>query len=439
MPELNESEARALMDKALKLSSAEACEINLFGNTGGNIRYSRNTVNTAGAVEDLTLVVESFYGKRTGTATANQFDDDTLARTVKAAEELARLAPEDPESMLPLGPQQYTPVTAAWSEATAKISPEYRARVAEQSIGPAKARDCVAAGFLQDGRNWQAMANSAGLFAYHRSTQLNFSVTMRASDGTGSGYIEKDVNDSTRFDGAAASAIAVEKAVASREAKAIEPGKYTVIMEPLAAMDLLQPLIFSLGARQADEGRSPLSKPGGGTKLGEKLVDEAVTIISDPTHPDVPASPWGGDGRVRERTTWIEGGVVKNLFYSRYWAEKQGKPATPAPANIIMAGGGASLEQLIRDTSRGVLVTRFWYIRFVDPQTLLLTGLTRDGTFYIEDGRIKHAVKNFRFNESPIIMLNNVDALGTPERNQGGLVPPMRIRDFTFTSLSDAV
>ncbi len=439
MPELNEAQARELMDKALKLSRAEACEINLFGNTGGNIRYSRNTVNTAGAVEDLTLVVQSFFGQRSGTATANQFDDETLARTVKAAEELARLAPEDPESVLPLGPQTYTPVTAAYSEATARISPEYRARVAEQSIAPAKARDCVAAGFLQDGRNWQAMANSNGLFAYHRQTQLNFSVTMRASDGTGSGYVERDVNDAARFDGAAASAIAVEKAVASREAKAIEPGKYTVIMEPVAAVELLQPLVFSLGARQADEGRSPLSKAGGGTKLGEKLVDESVTITSDPSHPDVPNSPWNGDGRPFEKTAWIEGGVVKNLFYSRYWAQKQGKPATPPPANIIMAGGSASLEQLIRDTGRGVLVTRFWYIRFVDPQTLLLTGLTRDGTFYIEDGKIKHAIKNFRFNESPIIMLNNVDALGTPERIQGSLVPPMRIRDFTFTSLSDAV
>jgi predicted Zn-dependent protease len=164
-----------------------------------------------------------------------------------------------------------------------------------------------------------------------------------------------------------------------------------------------------------------------------------VTIWSDPSHPDVPTAPWRGDGRPYERTTWFEKGVVRNLFYSRYWAEKQGKPATPAPPNFIMEGGNASVEELIRDTARGVLVTRFWYIRFVDPQTLLLTGLTRDGTFYIEDGRIKHAVKNFRFNESPIIMLNNLDALGRPVRIQGSLVPPLRIRDFTFTSLSDAV
>jgi predicted Zn-dependent protease len=182
-----------------------------------------------------------------------------------------------------------------------------------------------------------------------------------------------------------------------------------------------------------------MAKAGGGTKLGEKVLDESVTIWSDPSHPDVPTAPWAGDGRPFEKTTWIERGVVKKFFYTRYWASKQGVEATPFPPNFIMDGGSASLEELIRDTSRGVLVTRLWYIRFVDPQTLLLTGLTRDGTFYIENGKLKHAIKNFRFNESPIIMLNNVDALGKPVRNNGNLVPPMRVRDFTFTSLSDAV
>ncbi len=436
---LTESEARALLEKTLKMSKAESCEVSISGNAGGNIRYARNTVSTAGATEDNNVVVQVMYGKRSGTATANQFDDATLERTVRAADELAKLAPEDPESMPPLGPQRYAPVSAAFVDRTAAITPEYRATVAEQSITPAKAKGCVAAGFLQDGSSWQAMANSKGLFAYHRDTDLNFSVTMRTTDGLGSGYVERDVNDVTRFDAGAASAIAIEKAVASREARAIEPGKYTVIMEPTAAVELLQPLVFSLNARNADEGRSPLSKAGGGTRLGEKLVDEAVSIRSDPGNPDVPRSPWGGDGRVRTPTQWIEKGVVQNLFYSRYWAEKQGKEALPGPANIIMDGGTASIEELIRDTARGVLVTRFWYIRYVDPQTLLLTGLTRDGTFYIEDGKIKHAIKNFRFNESPIIMLNNVDALGKPVRAQGSMVPPMRIRDFTFTSLSDAV
>ena len=439
MPHLNEAQARELVQKILKLSKSEVCEVFVGGGTSGNIRYARNTVSTAGITEDLNLAVTARNGKRSGTATANQFDDATLERVVRRAEELAQLAPEDPETMPPLGAQQYRPNPAAWSDATAARTPEARARDAEASIKAAKGRDAVAAGYLEENYGWAARGNSAGNFGYHRSTGLNFSVTVRSTDGTGSGYVQKDVTDAMRFDAAAASAIAAEKAVASREAKAIEPGKYTVILEPLAAVDLVQPPLFSLNARNADEGRSPLSKAGGGTRLGEKLVDASVTITSDPWNAEIPDNPWSGDGRPQQPMTWIEEGVVKNLFYSRYWAEKQGKPATPPPPNLIMAGGSASLEQLIRETARGVLVTRFWYIRFVDPQTLLFTGLTRDGTFYVEDGKIKHAVKNFRFNESPIIMLNNVDALGKPERIQGSLVPPMRVRDFTFTSLSDAV
>jgi predicted Zn-dependent protease len=251
--------------------------------------------------------------------------------------------------------------------------------------------------------------------------------------------VARDVNDIAGFNPEEISSIALEKAVASRNPVAIEPGKYTVILEPEASVELIQNMMFSMAARQADEGRSFLSAPGGGTKLGQKLVDERVTIYSDPANPEVPTSAWGADGRPYVRTPWIEKGVVKNMFYSRYWAQKQGKEATPPPPNLIMEGGNTSLEQMIRETTRGILLTRTWYIRVVDPQTLLLTGLTRDGTFYVENGQIKHAIKNLRFKESPVIMLNNIDALGRPERLRGSLIPPMRVRDFTFTSLSDAV
>jgi len=236
----------------------------------------------------------------------------------------------------------------------------------------------------------------------------------------------------TKLDTDAASDIAIEKAVASHDARAIEPGRYTVILEPEASVGLIQNMVFNLNARRADEGRSFMAKPGGGTRVGEQLLDERISITSDPSNTEVPVSPWLGDGRSRERTDWIKNGVVENLYYSRFWAEKQGVHALPAPGNFIMAGGDASLEELIRDTRRGVLVTRTWYIRTVDPQTLLYTGLTRDGTFFIENGTIKHAVKNFRFNESPVIMLNNLDELGRPERSRGYLIPPMRVRDFTM-------
>jgi predicted Zn-dependent protease len=221
-----------------------------------------------------------------------------------------------------------------------------------------------------------------------------------------------------------------------------------VILEPSASIDLLNNMFFGMDRRQADEGRSFMAKAGGGNKLGEKLFDERVTIYSDPSHPDVPAAPWDGNGLPRDRTVWIEKGVMKNLFVSRYWAKEKGVKPIPFPANGIMEGGTASTEDLIASTERGILVTRTWYIRVVDPQTVLLTGLTRDGTFMIENGKVSFPIKNMRFNESPIIMLNNLEALGKPLRVQGGdgdgggggiMVPPMKIRDFTFTSLSDAV
>ena len=426
------------MQRVLRFSKSDACEVNLNGNAGGNIRFARNTVSTAGAQEDITMVIQSNFGKRSGTVTLNEFTDEALQRGVTRSEELARLAPEDPEFMGPMEQQRYTPSTS-WFANTAGLTAEQRARAAEVSIQAAKGRDCTAAGFWQDNDSFAAMANTKGLFAYDRSSTANFSVTVRSNDGTGSGYITRDQNDVSRLDAESAAGIATEKAVASRQARAIEPGKYTVILEPEASVELIQNMVFNMGARGADEGRSFLSKGGGATKVGEKLLDERVTITSDPGNPDVPATPWGGDGRALNPTTWIDKGVVKQLFYSRYWAAQKNVAAVPAPPNIIMAGGTGSLEDLIRDTRRGVLVTRTWYIRTVDPQTLLYTGLTRDGTFYIENGAIKYAVKNFRFNESPVIMLNNLEALGRPQRVNASLIPPMVVRDFTFSSLSDAV
>ncbi|HEU4829225.1 MAG TPA: TldD/PmbA family protein [Gemmatimonadales bacterium] len=434
---LDERQARAILEKALRLSKADECTVRLNGRTGGNIRYARNTVTTAGAQQNMSLSVASSFGKRTGSASTNEFDDASIERAIRRSEELARLAPENPEHMEVLGPQTYTP-TPAYFESTAAITPDYRADVAAAGIVPARGKDCTAAGFLNDGAGFTSMLNSKGLFAYHRSSDVDFSLTVRTTDGSGSGYVTRDANDVRKFDAKTASAIALEKAVASRNPRAIEPGKYTVILEPEASVELIQNMM-GFDARSAEEGRSWLAAPGGTTRLGQKLMDERVTIYSDPSNPEVPASPWSGDGQARRRTMWIEKGVVKNLAYSRYWAQKQGKEPLPGPANIIMEGGNESLEELIRGTRRGILLTRTWYIRTVDPQTLLYTGLTRDGTFYIEDGQIRYAVKNFRFNESPVIMLNNLDALGRPERIRGNLIPPMRVRDFTFTSLSDAI
>ncbi|WP_299607423.1 TldD/PmbA family protein [uncultured Aquimarina sp.] len=431
-------EAKKIMEKALSFSTADTCEINLSGSESGNIRYARNTVSTAGHRSNQTLVVQSSFGKKSGTATIDEFDDESLKKVVKRAEELAKLSPENPEFMAPLGPQEYDK-SITFKESTAKITPDYRAEVANSSIGPAAAKNVTAAGFFNDSSGFSAMMNSNGLFAYNQSTNASFTVTMRSNDGTGSGWVTRDYNDVSKFNAAEASKIAIDKAVMSKEAKAIEPGKYTVILEPAASVGLLGNMAFAFNARTADEGRSFMSKEGGGTKLGEKIVDERVNIWSDPLNPDVPTGTWNGSGQPLKKTTWIENGVVKNLAYSRFWAQKKGVNPVPFPNGFIMQGGDASLEDLIKGTKKGILVTRLWYIRSVDPQTLLYTGLTRDGTFYIENGKIKHPVKNFRFNESPIIMLNNLETLGKQVRIDGNLVPYMKIRDFTFTSLSDAV
>ncbi|MDJ1468097.1 TldD/PmbA family protein [Cytophagaceae bacterium DM2B3-1] len=435
---LSKEEAKQLLTKVLGYSKADECSISLNSNHGGNIRYARNTVSTSGEETNMTLSVQSSFGKKTGTASINEFDSASLEKVVKRAEELARLAPENPEYVSILGPQQYAE-SKAYFDSTGKIDPEFRANVAEKSILPASKKDITAAGFLEHSSGFSSIMNSKGLFAYHTQSDLNFTVTMRTNDGLGSGWVTRDFNDAAKLDSGEASEIAIQKAIGSRSAKAIEPGKYTVVLEPAAAVDLIENMMRSFNARNADEGRSFLSKKGGGNKLGEKLLDERISIYSDPLNAEVPGSTWTNDGLPRKRTDWIQNGVVKTMAYDRFWAQKKGTEAIAFPSNIIIPGGNGSLEDLIKGTEKGILVTRFWYIRSVDPQTLLYTGLTRDGTFYIENGQIKYPVKNFRFNESPVIMLNNLDAMGKAQRVNGNLIPPMRIRDFTFTSLSDAV
>jgi len=441
---LSKEEAQALMKKVLSFSKADECEVNLTGSDGGNVRYARNSVSTSGMISQTQLVVQSAFGKKVGVATINEYDDTSLEKAVRRSEELAHLAPENPEYVSILGPQTYAE-SKTFVKATAAITPAQRSKLVEESLKIARDSKTVAAGFLEDNAAFAAMMNSKGLFAYNTSTNTNFSVTVRTEDGKGSGYAIRGYNDVSKLDTRTATKIANDKAVRSAAAKAIEPGKYTVILEPAAVAVLLENIFFGLDARQADEGRSFLSKPGGQTRLGEKLVDERVNIYSDPQNLELPTSPWTGDGRAQEKVSWIEKGVVKNLTWSRYWAEKKGVKAIPNPDAAIMDGGTKSLEELIKGTKKGILVTKLWYIRSVDPQTLLLTGLTRDGTFYIENGEIKYPIKNFRFNESPIIMLNNLEELGKQERtvstesNQNYLVPAIKARDFTFSSLSDAV
>jgi predicted Zn-dependent protease len=460
MAQFTESEAQAILQKVLGFSKADECEATLTGGKSGNLRFARNAVSTSGGREVSSLEVQSSFGKKTGTATVNEFDDASLEKVVRRAEELAQLAPENAEYVEFLGPQEYLN-PPAFFDSTANIDPAFRAEKAATSIKLCKGKKLEAAGFLQHDAGFTAVANTRGLKGYQRTSGLDFSVTVRTPDGKGSGYGICDYNDAKKLDTGSVTAVAAEKAARSAETRGIEPGKYTVILEPSASVDLISHMISALDARQADEGRSFMSKAGGETRLGEKLVDERVHIYSDPMNSDAPGSKWAPDGRPRRPVDWVKDGKVVNLGYSRFWAQKKGIDPDKAPppvgsgfgggggnraiaafegnSGILMDGGDASLEELIKGVKRGVLVTRLWYIRPVDPQTLLYTGLTRDGTFYVENGEVKYAIKNFRFNESPVIFLNNLEALGKPVRVNGNMIPPMVVRDFTFSSLSDAV
>jgi len=435
---LTKEQAQAILKKVIGFSKADECEVNLGGSTGGNIRYARNAVSTAGEISNMSLSVNSTFGKKTGTASINEFDDASLEKVVRRSEELAQLSPENPEYMPLLSGEPFEEAIT-YNADTAAMTPDVRADLVLKSLTVAKEAKLEAAGFLENSNGFRAVMNSKGLFAYNKSTDVSFSVTVRNQAGTGSGYVSQSFNDLNKLDTLAQSKIAAMKANGSAAAKAIEPGKYTVILEPLAASDIISNMFRGFDARSADEGRSFMSKKGGGTRIGEQLFSEEVTIYSDPMHPELPSSTWNSDGLPIKKTVWVDKGIVKNLSYSRYWAKEKGVTPVPFSRSMIFEGGTQSLEELIKSTEKGILVTRFWYIRSVDPQTLLLTGLTRDGTFYIENGEIKFPVKNFRFNESPVIMLNNVEAFGKPVRSGDMMVPPMKIRDFTFTSLSDAV
>ena len=439
-----EQQAKAILDKVLALSKADECTATLEGGINGNIRFALNNVSTSGSVSDAELAVQVAFGKRVGVATINEFDDESLQRVVRRAEELARLAPENDEFMPAIGKQTYTP-SKTYNQSIANITPEYRAKVAVESINPCKNDGLIAAGFLSDNVGFFAMANSNGNFAYQQSTGLDYTCTVRTDDGTGSGWVARNVADAKDFDANAEIKTAISKAKGSRDAKALEPGKYTVILEPAASAGLISFMMFGFDARQADEGRSFLTKKGGGNKLGEQVFDQRVSIHADPWDANAAVMPWDGDGLPREKMAIIDKGKVSYLEYSRYWAKEKGKVAKGSPGNLIMLGGDKSTMDLVKSTQKGILVTRTWYIRMVDPQTVLLTGLTRDGTFYIENGEIKYPIKNFRFNESPVIMLNNIEELGKPVRVGDDespfvmMIPPMKIRDFTFSSLSDAV
>jgi predicted Zn-dependent protease len=444
---LTREQAKALADRVLAFSSADQTRVNITSEWSGNTRFAAASITTSGGMTDTAVTITATVGRRRASARTNVLDDESLRRTADLAARLARLSPEDPELMPELGAQSY-PGVDAFVARTADLGPEGRAAAIKQVVDAATtagrpAGDTFVAGFLEAEAQVTAVATSRGLFAYHRATSSNLSVTARTPDGTGSGWASAGSRNWGAIDPAALGRTAALKAVASRTPQAIEPGLYTAVLEPQAVNDLVPLLAPSLNARTADEGRSAFSKTGGGSRIGEKVVDERVTLYSDPQDPALLGTPFDNEGLPLRRVVWIENGILKNLSYTRFWAQKQGLQPTGGNAalgGLALTGGTKSTDELIAGCARGILITHFFYIRSLDPRTVLQTGLTRDGAFLIENGKVARPLKNFRWNESPLLMLNRLEEIGRPElTTTGRLMPALRVSRFNFSSLSDAV
>ncbi|MDQ6759339.1 MAG: TldD/PmbA family protein [Acidobacteriota bacterium] len=450
---LTREEAQRLAAKVLSYSSFSECTVFVGQTEESYTRFANNGITNAGFSERRSIVINSTREQKTGVIRVDETDDDQLRAAVKRSEELAAIAPPNPEHQPPPGPQKY-PDIAAYDEETARArSPQMIPQV-RAVVEAASAKKLVAAGLFERNQSTEAVANKAGLFGYTRSADARMSTTIRYPDGSSSGWAGQPAAHIRDIKGAALAAVAIEKCIKWRNPKRLEPGKYTVVFEPTAAGDIVRLILGGGGfgggfagpfsARATEEGRTFLSKKGGGTLLGEKLFPEFITLRSDPADPRQPSLPWSNDLLPNRPVTWINKGVIQSLQYDRYWAARTGHEPTPSPSTLIMDGGDASIEDLIKGVERGLLVTHFWYIRFVNQQTVQHTGLTRDGLFLLEDGKIKQPVMNFRFNDSPVNLLKNAVKLGRPVRVRGleggqMIVPAIVSTDFSFTSISDAV
>ncbi|MGQ9880874.1 MAG: TldD/PmbA family protein [Armatimonadota bacterium] len=424
---MNEKEAREICEKAIAFSEAEHVQVNLNGVRSASTRYANGEITQNVARNQVTLRVTCAYGNRVGQCSTNRLDTESIRDAVKRAEEMARVAQPDTEFLPPPEPTTYRPVQA-YADSTAHAAPEDRARVVHAVINEASLRGIKTAGSFATNAYVTAVANNKGLFGYHTATQASLICTMIAEDS--SGWAEQTHEDIHRISPEAVARRAANKAESARHPQEVAPGDYTVVLEPAAVAELLAYMAWSMDAKAADEGRSAFTG-----KEGTVIGNQQVTLQSLPTHPDCPTTPFFDDGMSTPDVTWIENGVLKTLAYSRYWAQKQGRAFTGHPSNLILQGGSHSLDDLIAQVEDGLLITRFWYIRFVDPMQLLLTGMTRDGVYRIRNGRVTHAVRNLRFNESPLVTLKNVRLLGKPERVRGNmLAPPVVVDGFTFSS-----
>jgi predicted Zn-dependent protease len=444
---LAEKESKAICDKLLSYVKADDAEVSVSSEDSSHLRFAANTFTTSGRRENATAGVTMWIDKKRGSAAANDIDDVSLKTAVEEAERLARISPVDREYLPTLASQRYKP-TGGYVEATVNISLSDRAKAVDEIIRACEKEGVIGAGFHHAHGTAAAFATKNGNFHYRRSSLVSLSVTARTIDGGGSGYFLRNHFDVAKLDTARIGREAIQKALNSKNPRTLEAGVYPVILEAQAADDLIR---FGFDARLADEGRSPYSAPGGKTRIGEKIFDQRLNVYSDPWHSELPGSSAAQDGIPAQKIYFVRNGVLENLHYSRYWAKEKGKEPTAGPVNTIVESSApaSSVAEMIKATPHGLLVSRFWYIRGVDPRTALFTGLTRDGVWYIENGKVQYPVRNFRFNQSILELLapGNVELIGTPERVSGSesqgrsasLTPALKVKQFHFTSQSEAV
>jgi len=441
---LSHAELRRVAGRVFKLSAADETEVQLDFTSDALTRFANNTIHQNVAEQGMTISVRTVFEGRTARATTNKNDDESLRRVVAASAALARSQPRDPDLLPMPGPQKYSKVDR-FSAATAAATPLDRARAVAEVCATAAKSGQTAAGIFATGATQTALTNSRGLFAAYEQTRAEFSVTILESDS--SGWAKANAADIADIDPCALAARAAEKSAASRAPREIEPGRYTVVLEPAAVLDTVGHLFYDFAGTAVLDKRSCLNE-----RIGKQVMGANVTIWDDVYHAGQLGAPFDGEGMPRQKVLLIDRGVPRNLVYARATAKKLNAKPTghgvslpnewgEVPVNLVVEGGSASLDEMIRSTDRGILVTRLWYIREVDPYEKVLTGMTRDGTFLIEGGKVTGGLRNLRFNQSILEMLSNVEMLGPAARTSGEeifemVVPAMKVRDFRFSEVT---
>jgi PmbA protein len=438
---LTPAELERLAARILRLSDADETEVFVDATTDALTRFANNTIHQNVAEQILSVSVRTVFDGRTARASTNKTDEDSLRRVVEASASLARCQPKNPD-LLPMPARQKIRPVERFYPATAAATPEHRARAVRAVVELAARRGQTAAGIFATGASQVALANSRGLFAHYEQTRAECSVTFLETDS--SGWAKANFPDIARIDPGALAESASAKAAAARAPREIAPGHYTAILEPAAVLDLVGFLFYDFAGTAVLDKRSCFTD-----RLGKQVFGPNITLWDDVHHPLQTGMPFDGEGVPRQKVLLVERGVPRNLVYARSTAKKMNAKPTghgfslpneygEAPVNLVFEGGEESIDRMIASTERGILVTRLWYIREVDPYQKILTGMTRDGTFLVENGKLASGIRNFRFNQSVIEMLSNAEALGPGVRAAGEesfemVVPAMKIRGFHFT------